>query len=95
MRLQGRTFIPGFRVEENNDEEEFDEQQIVVAPHMNGGINGHHNDRGDNVAPRPVAVNGERLAVNEPTEQTAVRGVRYRKNYQFLKHQYNLLLKSK
>ena len=76
MRLQGRTFIPGFRVEENNDEEEFDEQQVVIAPHMNGGINTHQVDRTD-VGPRQPLANGERLAVNEPTEQTAVRGVRY------------------
>ena len=78
MRLQGRTFIPGFRVEENNDDEELDEQQVIVAPHMNGGINGHQIDRGDVTAPGHTAVNGERRAVNEPIEQTAVGGVRYR-----------------
>ena len=77
MRLQGRTFIPGFRVEENNDDEELDEQQVIVAPHMNGGTNGHQIDRGDVAAPRQTVVNGERRAVNEPIEQSAVGGVRY------------------
>ena len=79
MRLQGRTFIPGFRVEENNDDEELDEQQVIVAPHINGGINGHQINRGDVADPGQTVATGERRAVNEPIEQTAVGGVRYRK----------------
>ena len=81
MRLQGRTFIPGFRVEENNEEDEFDEQQVVIAPHMNGGVNTRQADRADVATPRQPLANGERLAVNEPTEQTAVNGVRYLSNH--------------
>ena len=76
MRLQGKTFIPGFRVEEN-DEAEFDEQ--VVPPIVNGGIHIAQIEQGELEA-RQVFNNAEQLAVNEPTEQSAVRGIRYRED---------------
>ena len=71
MRLQGKTFVPGFRIEAN-DEEEFDDQVVSPDVHVGNNI-----DQGE-VEVRPEYNNTEQLAVNEPLEQTAVRGVRYK-----------------
>ena len=73
MRLLGKKFIPGFRIE-TNDEEEDDEQLI---PHIvNGGIHIDQVERGDLEAQQTVT-NTEQLAVNEPTEQNVVSNDRY------------------
>ena len=72
MRLQGKTFIPGFKIEAEDDED-FDEQ--VVPPAVNGVREEINIDERASET-HPTANNTEQLAVNEHSEQIAVRGVR-------------------
>ena len=71
MRLLGKKFIPGFRIE-TNDEDEDDEQ--LMPPTVNGGIHIAQIEQ-DELEAQQTFSNTEPLAVNEPTEQTVVRNV--------------------
>ena len=73
MRLLGKKFIPGFRIETNEEEEDDDQ---LLPPIVNGGIHIAPIDQGESQAPQTFS-NTEQLAVNEPTEQTVVRSARY------------------
>ena len=72
MRLLGKKFIPGFRIEPN-DNDEYDEQ--LISPTANGGINIAQVEIEDSEVQQNLS-NAEPLAVNEPTEQAVVRSVR-------------------